>query len=463
MMVVLRSWLNDLVVGSPSLQRLYGWVASGRAWWASVLGADRRFHRADVLLAAWRLLGPDLFGPKRIVAVSTVLAESCWADGRLAPALRNGLLTQFGNGVEARRVREQFARFPLADRVRMRYPRPNDDPERQGDLLVLKAYDEASGEKGVLYVMYSESIRRFPALFDLPRLASKYVLVLEPSWWGYQDAAFALYLGSDLDVVVLAQCRPDFEFISQLQSNLVPLRLGAGDWVDPDGFRPKGGRERTYDIVLVSAWNVLKRHTLLFRTLRTLKREHGRALRVALIGYPQHWTREKIEQLMRRYDVQGQCAVFEDIPHSDVARIVADSKAYVLLSRREGANRGLYESLFCGTSVIVYRHHRGVNLDHVTEDVGRLADDDELADVILSVVDRWERFRPREWALAHTGWINSTRILNQTLSEIARTRGLPWTTDIVGHKNAPNLKYAEADMYRRFDSEYERLQQYLRV
>lgn len=460
MLFVLRSWLNDVVVGSKPLRHLYGVVASGRAWWARVRGS--RFHGADVLLAAWRLLGPDLFGAKRIRAVREILRETCFEDGRLAAVAGNQLLREFIRSPEAERIRRPFAGFPLADLVRMRLPRSNDDPERQGDLMVLKAYDESSGEKGVLYLMYSESIRAFPALFDLQRLASRYMLVLEPSWWGYEDAAFLLYLGADLDVVVLAQCRPDYDFIHGLDSNLIPTRLGAGDWVDPDSFRPKAGPARSYDLVMVSGWNVLKRHRLLFRTLRTLKRDYGRALTVALIGYPQHWTRSKIEALMRRYGVEEQCTVFENIPHSDVARVVGDSKAYVLLSRREGANRGLYESMFCGTAVIVYRHHRGVNLDHVTEEVGRLAEEDDLAEVTLSVVQDWERFKPREWAVAHTGWVNSTRTLSQTLETIARRRGLPWTTDIVGHKNAPNLKYAEAGMYRRFEPEYARLQPYLR-
>ena len=184
MLFVLRSRLNDLVVDSPSLRRLYGLVASGRAWWARARG--RRFQCADVLLQAWRLLGPDLFGKKRIAVVRELFRESCFNNGGPAPVVANELLREFSSSAEAQRIRHEFAGFPLADRVRMRYPRSNDDPERQGDLMVLKAYDEATGEKGVLYVMYSESIRRFPALFDLPRLASRYMLVLEPSWWGYR-------------------------------------------------------------------------------------------------------------------------------------------------------------------------------------------------------------------------------------------------------------------------------------
>jgi glycosyltransferase involved in cell wall biosynthesis len=392
--------------------------------------------------------------------VRRLIEEACF-DERLAPVASNQLLREFVRGANAEDIRAGFATFPPEDRVRMRQPRPNDDPERQGDLIVLKAYDEVSGEKGVLFLMYSQAIRTFPAQFDLPRLASRYVIVLEPSSWGYQDATFLLYLGSDLDVLVLAQYHPDFEFIDRLDSNLVPVRLGAGDWVDLEIFQPKAGSERSYDLVMVSAWSGLKRHSLFFRTLRTLKTSYGRTLKAALVGYPLHWKRGKVEQLMRRYGVQDQCTIFEDVPHSEVARIVSDSKAYVLLSRREGANRGLYESMFCGTPVIVYRHHRGVNADHITEEVGRLADDTELAEVILSVVDQGYRFRPRQWALANTGWVNSTRLLNEALRAVAHRRGHPWTRDIVGKKNAPELRYAEQGVYKQFESEYERLQEFL--
>src|SRR6266540_544558 len=430
------------------------------ARWAKA--REQRFHRAEVLLKAWRLLGADGFGTKRIGEVRKLVAECCFEDGHVAPVASNGLLQEFVAGDEGKRVRRQWARLPLQDRVRMRHPRPNDDPERQGDLIVLKAYDERSGEKGVLHLAYTEPIRNFAAIFDVPAMASKYVLVLEPSWWGYQDPTFLLYLGAELDVVVLAQCRPDFEFISDLRSNLVPLRLGAGDWVDPDSFHPKAGPARSYDLVMVSAWSAFKRHSVLFRTLRQLRSERGVALRVALIGYAADWTREKVERLMRRYDVQEQCTIFENIPHAEVARVISASKAYLLLSRREGANRGLYESLFCGTPVIVYRHHRGVNLDHVTDDVGGLADDEELPQVILRVVKGWQAFRPRHWALANTGWANSTRVLNEALEAIARRRGLPWTRGIVGKKNAPHLRYAEPGIYRQFEPEYQRLQQYVR-
>ncbi|MGH7551562.1 MAG: glycosyltransferase, partial [Longimicrobiales bacterium] len=323
-------------------------------------------------------------------------------------------------------------------------------------------YDERTGERGVVLVKYSDAIVQVAAMFSLADLASKYAIVLEPSSWGYQDVRFLLYVGDDMDVVVLSPCRPDLEFIQSLRSNLVPIRLGAGDWVDPEAFRPSQTSTRTFDVVMVAGWSPVKRHALLFQTLAKLKKDFNRRLRVALVGYPQGWTRTTIEKLRDRYGITAEdCTLFDGIPHGAVARIVADSRVSVLLSRREGASKALYESLFCGTPVIVPRGHRGVNLDHITAEVGVLVDDSELPATILQMLDGPATFRPREWALANTGWVHSTRRLNETLRDLACRRGLPWTRDIVGKKNAPNLRYAEAWAYPRFEADYERLREYL--
>jgi glycosyltransferase involved in cell wall biosynthesis len=345
----------------------------------------------------------------------------------------------------------------------MRYPRPDDDPERQGDLIILKRHDPATGEKGVILVSFTESVQRFAALFDLDAIASRYVLVFEPSWWGYQDHTFMMYLSSDLDVVIESPSRSDFDFIDGLGSNLVASRVGAGDWIDPDVFRPEESVRREYDLVMVSSWNPLKRHAELFQTLAGMRRGRGRSLRVALVGYPDGWTREDVERLARRHSVLDCITFFESIPHAEVARVVSRSRAYVLLSRREGANRALYEAIFCDTPVIVYRHHRGVNTDHVTGEVGVLFEDGRLEEAIAQLLDADSAPRPRAWGLEHTGFHNATRLLNESLRALAARRGSPWTTDIVEKKMAPALYYGRPGTYREFAEEYDRLATFLRA
>ena len=255
----------------------------------------------------------------------------------------------------------------------------------------------------------------------------------------------------------------DYEFIESLRTNLVPIRVGAGEWGDPSVFRPRESNQNaTYEVVMVSAWDPCKRHGVFFRAAAQLKRERGRALRFALVGYNLGWTREPIERLLRRYDLENDCTVFEDVPHEEVARVVADSSVSLLLSQREGANKAIYESLFCGTPIIVYRHQCGINLDHVNARTGMLANDRELADAIVHVLDHAKDFDPRGWALQNAGHANATRKINAALAEIAGRRNFLWTRDMVAKKNAPNLRYAEAGRHREFPAEYQSLSKFLR-
>lgn len=381
-----------------------------------------------------------------------------------APALGvvgdNRLLLSFTKSAEAERHRRFWNQFPAPDRVRMRFPRENDDPDRQGDLVVLKPWNRRTGERGVILLSFTERIRAFAAIFDLPAIAEHYQLVLQPSWWGYQDATFLLYVGQDVDVLIQSPWVPDREFLGSLDTNLRPTALGAGDWIDPDVFRPGVGAPRPFDLVMVSAWSPVKRHHDLFRALAELRRR-GRVLRVALVGTPGGWTRQDIERIALRFGVLDCCTFFESIPHEEVAEVVRQSRAYVLLSRREGANRALYEAFFCDTPVLVYHKHHGVNLEQINEATGRTFATGALADSICALLDHSRVFAPREWALRHTGYRNATRQLNEELRSLAFDRGYSWRTDIVETKMAPTLRYAVREDRLAFDPEFERLAEYL--
>lgn len=455
-----RLWFKQRVYESRPLQSLYAsWVGlQSRV----ALLRGQPYEASRRMLRVWRHLGEEGFGRRRAERLMRVVRENCYRDGLLLPASENGLRLDFVNSAKGRELRKLYGSFPAEHRVRLRFPRPDTDPERQGDLIVLKPYDPVTGERGVLMVMYSEGILALAAVYDLAALASRYTLVLETSGWGYQDVRFFLYLGSDLDVLVQSPRRDDADFIRRLDSNLTPVRVGSGEWVDPSIFQPRAaGTAPTFDLVMVASWDPLKRHELLFRAVAELKRERGRPLRMALIGYAMGWPRARIEELLRRYGLESDCTIFERIPHAEVARIVSESSVSLLLSRQEGSNRSVYESMFCGTPVIIYRHHRGINLEHVNERTGLLADDDELAGAIAAIVDDPARFDPRGWALEHIGYENATKIINEALRDSAARRGLPWTRDIVAKKNAPNLRYAQPGLYEEFESEYQRLQAYL--
>jgi glycosyltransferase involved in cell wall biosynthesis len=455
----MSEWLKGRFYESRALQYPYASWMDLQSRTAVLNG--KPYEAASRLLHMWRQMGTARFGPERRGRLMELVRKTCYSGDQLLTSAENRLRNDFVRSPKARELRKTYGAFATEDRVRLRYPN-DDDPERQGDLMIVKQYDPATGERGVLMVKYSETILAMPAVFDLGEMASRYMIVIEPSSWGYQDVRFLLYLGSDLDVLVQSPREADYDFIGELQSNLVPVRVGAGEWGDPGVFRPReAGSEASYDVVMVAAWDPLKRHEVFFRAAARLKRQQGRALRFALIGYKMGWTRAPIERLLRQYGLEQDCTLLEDIPHEEVARVVAGSKVSLLLSQREGANKAIYESMFCGTPVIVYRHQCGINLAHVNPRTGMLAGDDELADAIVHVLDHPEVFDARGWALENAGYLNSTRKINAALAERARRRGLPWSRDIVGKRNAPNLRHAELGVYKEFEKEYKRLSEFL--
>lgn len=454
-----RYALKQFIQNTPLLERTWALTLTLRARVHRSRG--RRFEAARLLLRLEKHLGARMGGPTRARSVARIVERACRRNGTWCTLRENALLAEFARSAEAIDIRQRFAAFGRDHQVRLRLPRQNDDPERQGDLIILKVPDSRSRERGVLLIKYNTAIVSAAAVFDLPVLASEYTFVLEPSNWGYQDAQFLLYLGRDVPVVVECARAEDFNYISSLDSNMVAARIGDGEWVDPALFLPRKTGPPRFDVVMVAAWDPLKRHDVLFRAIAALNR-NGQHLKVALIGYPLAWTRDKIQVLIERYGVGANVTIFERIPHADVATIVADAGVAVLLSREEGSNRSVYECLFADTPVIVYREHRGINLEDIGPEVGRLSDDDELADTIVEVLQNRATLHPRQWATRHSGFENATRRLNAVLQATEVAAGRPWTRDIVAKKSAPNVRYAEAGRYREFERDYERLEQFLR-
>ena len=347
----LRDWAAEMPLGRSLFAALHLTAA---------LAPRGSYNRASSLLRAWRA------GDRWWASATALrfLERELAPQARLRPLADNPILRQFARSRQASAIRRQFADYDMADRARLRFPIRGSSPQRQGDLILLKTPDPLTGEKGVLLVKYTEAVARMLALFRVERLVERYTIVLEPSWWGYQDALFFALVGGDADVFVQAPAAADYTFIAAHGMGLVPLRLGAGDWIDPETFRPGDG-ERAYDVVMVSSWNRFKRHTDLFEAMRTAREAHGRVLTAALIGYPSGWTSAHIRARAERYGVADQCTIFESIPQQQVSQIVASSRLYVLLSRREGANKAMYEAMFCDTPVLVPRFHKGINLDHL--------------------------------------------------------------------------------------------------
>ncbi len=348
------------------------------------------------------------------------------------------LWTSYSQSNEAAAYRREFLGYGLEYAVRLKYPRSSDSEDRQGDLIVLKPW-RSETEKGVLLVEYNDAIRKLAALFDVGPLSRDYRLVLEPSTWGYQDPAIVMYLGIGTDVVVESRYGPDYRFMNELGGNICPISLGAGDWVDPNLFAGDVTDVKDYNLMMVASWLSLKRHETLFTALEA---NRDRRLRVALVGYPLGGrTAEDIKKEAADHHVLELVDFYESVPPASVSAVLRRSKVCVMLTKREGANRGIYEAFFSNVPVIVTESNRGINRNHVNGDTGMFSRDEDLPSTIAWMLDNYQSFTPRAWAIANTGCINATRRLNEGLRAIALMRGEAWTKDIYTKRNAPNTMY----------------------
>jgi hypothetical protein len=305
-----------------------------------------------------------------------------------------------------------------------------------GWIRVLK--EPREGEKGVLFVMFSESLRRIREGMDVEQLLMDYQLVVEPSWSGYCDPDFLYFTQFSDPIFILAAEQGDFEFLTRLDTNLIPVPLGPCDWVNPGIAEPFVGSPKRFDIVMNANWGPAKRHHVLFKLLSDLEQP----LEVALIGGP--WgggTKDAVLKLADQYGVRHNLTVFETIPYEKVMEVTAASRISILLSRKEGSNRALAESIFCDVPVVLLDEHVGGIRKNVVAETGWIVPERELASMFMEMLNTAGSMSPRAWALEHISHKKSGDFLNQFLRESSAARGLPWSRDLVDHSNSPDVTY----------------------
>jgi glycosyltransferase involved in cell wall biosynthesis len=324
-------------------------------------------------------------------------------------------------------------------------------------ILVLKAPSE--GERGVLFVMFSELFAAIAEQMDVTRLLKDYTLVFEPSWSGYFDRDLLFYTQFEDPIFVLSGERGDFQFLERLGSNLIPVPLAPCDWVDPSIAEPYLDCEKAFDVVMNSHWGPSKRHHVLFRALATL----GGELSVALIGGSwEGGTREDVEAVARHFGVRDQLEFFERIPFERVMEVTCSARCSVLLSLKEGSNRALAESMFCDVPVVLLEDHVGGIHKNIVPETGVVAAEKDLAETLVRVARGAQNFQPRAWALANASCLESGAKLNEVLRLSAIDRGLQWTRDIAHHANSPDATYLDVADAQRLDDANRGLRAYFK-
>lgn len=304
-------------------------------------------------------------------------------------------------------------------------------------IMVLKEPPTPS-EKGVLYIMFSETIERLTTVFDMNRLLADYTLVFEPSWSGYCDPGILQYTQYQPPIFILAAEKDDFLLLENLRSNLVPIDLGPCDWVDPSICEEYLDLDKQYDMVMNAHWGPSKRHHVLFKAMRRLPLK----MKVALIGVPwEGGSMAEIHSLAEHYGVLSQISFFERIPYEEVMKITCQSRIGILLSLKEGSNRALAEQMFCNLPVILLENHVGGIRKNVVSETGMIIYEDRLSSGIIKMLASSTCFTPRSWACKNISCLISTAKLNAFLKSNAFQQGNTWTHDIVVRTNSPESKY----------------------
>src|SRR5262249_2926116 len=109
--------------------------------------------------------------------------------------------------------------------------------EQRGNIIVLKS--PAADEKGVLLLKYPPHFYKFVVNFDVIKVMQSFHLVLEPSWFPYPEPHWALFACQESMVVCQTISEDAAAEMREWDLGLVPIPIGAQDWVDPETFNPK--------------------------------------------------------------------------------------------------------------------------------------------------------------------------------------------------------------------------------
>jgi glycosyltransferase involved in cell wall biosynthesis len=389
-------------------------------------------------------------------AVRTPVGNALIAASRIAPGTRRRMLlalaaARYRPGPSTFRALAGFGShlFTMCSELVRGQAPPLTDLELKR-VLVLKSPRRTHGriERGVVLIKFTGSFGPVFAALHGTGFFERYRVVLEPSWSGYALPEILCWLDEPLADAVVVQTfdprdRALFEALG-LAAHVVPV--GPGSWADYRKFRPLEdiGR-RPYAAIYVANYTWMKRLHVYMRLVRRLAREgHRCALVCGSFGGARGGARETVIRLAQYHGVQDALDFHEDISHVAVVEMLNRSMVSVLLSRKEGMNRGISESLFCDVPVVVLEENVG-NHNCIDRETGLVATERDLYDAVCRVISRRAEFAPRRWALQRITPERSTAAVEDALKARAANASEPWTEGIAVKVNAPEAMLFEAN------------------
>lgn len=295
--------------------------------------------------------------------------------------------------------------------------------------LILKA-PGPHGERGVIYIAFEYNLYRLLAGLEVPaHFQSRYDIVVGTSWSPTSYPLLALALQTLPGTLYVEASNPsEIPKLESFHSRVHCVSTMPCGWLNPDLFFPKPHGERFYDLLMVANWAPFKRHFELFTSLAKLPP----GLKVALIGQKEAgWTQDAIRSLANALGARQKIDIFESIPVSQVRELQCNSKAALLMSRREGSCVAAVEALFANTPLGIRRDAHVGSLAYVNEQTGRRLNPARgMHHEIAALLESAPALSPRDWALQHVSCHQSHRQLNSQLRAHTMAEGRPWTRDL---------------------------------
>lgn len=296
-------------------------------------------------------------------------------------------------------------------------------------------------EKGAIIIKFTETFSLIYDLLNVPLLMKYFRIIMEPSWVGYSLPEILAWTRFDQEkVIVLAPYQDDYEFLTAIDTNLIPMTLGPADWVDPSKFFKIRNEEKYYDAIYLANYNPVKRVERYIQAVSRITRVRP-GFRAALVLASHGYAKREILAILDRVKKYSKLSVFYDLDQTEINKLFNRSKVNILVSLREGANKGLAEGLFAGVPALLIKESAGGNYMHINDQTGRVVPDAELEDTLLWFCDNYKDFTPDSWAMSHISPMVSSKLLSEKLKEIELSEGRQWTSELMPKVNRPELTY----------------------
>jgi len=311
-------------------------------------------------------------------------------------------------------------------------------------------------EKGLLLAHYNHIFPLLAGRYDLKRIATRFHIILEPSWRGYCEPDLLCYGRLGFPVFIQTIEPRDAAFLNSIGGPFIQVPTGGNWWVDHRVFHPRPEVEKRFDVVMLAAWGKYKRHHRFFHALGRLRRS-GHRLDVLLVGGNATWKRDEILRQARYYGIADQIELQEHLPYERVNDFVNQAKVHVLWSRNEGFPRATIECMFAGLpSIIREGFNYGHRYNYINDQTGAFATESSLPRVLLEMIERAPSMSPRAWAMQHMSCQHATRVMSDTIKAWCADHDEPWTeSPVVKVTRLNELRYWDERDKARFAADYE--------